>query len=211
MEESPSFELPKPNEKLAYKFILDSLREAETVSIDESLVEQPALSTAPEAVLVAEEEPATAVTEEQVVAAAETPVAVEESEPLPVPLEPLGLPAGKKYFRVREVAELTGVEPYVLRYWESEFSTVRPTKSRTGQRVYSRRDVEELHLIRHLLHIEKYSIKGAKKKLQERRQNRANAADTLMRQRQQQVLKELQGQLRELMQIIRGNPGLRGE
>jgi len=186
MEATPSFELPKDCEKLATKFILDTLLEPKV--IEEPVIEA---SPVPEAI-----------------AAEPLPPIADESDPLPVPLEPLGLPAGKKYFRVREVAELTGVEPYVLRYWESEFSTVRPTKSRTGQRVYSRRDVEELHLIRHLLHVEKYSIKGAKKKLQERRQNRAGAADQLLRQRQQQMLKELQGQLKELLQIIRGNPGL---
>jgi DNA-binding transcriptional MerR regulator len=75
-----------------------------------------------------------------------------------------GLPA-KLYFRIGEVAELVGVEPHVLRYWEREFRTIRPTKSRRGQRVYSRRDVETLARIRALLYDEGFTIAGAKRQL----------------------------------------------
>jgi DNA-binding transcriptional MerR regulator len=76
-----------------------------------------------------------------------------------------GLPA-KVYFRIGEVAELVGVEPHVLRYWEREFRSIRPTKSAKGQRVYSRRDVENLLRVRELLYREGFTIAGAKKKLQ---------------------------------------------
>jgi DNA-binding transcriptional MerR regulator len=71
----------------------------------------------------------------------------------------------KLYFRIGEVASLVGVEPHVLRYWEREFRTVRPTKSAKGQRVYSRRDVENLMRVRELLYKEGFTIAGAKKKL----------------------------------------------
>jgi DNA-binding transcriptional MerR regulator len=73
---------------------------------------------------------------------------------------------GKLYFRIGEVAELVGVEPHVLRYWEREFRSVRPTKSAKGQRVYSRRDVESLMRVRELLYKEGFTIAGARKKLQ---------------------------------------------
>lgn len=76
-----------------------------------------------------------------------------------------GLPP-KLYFRIGEVAELVGVEPHVLRYWEREFRSIRPTKSAKGQRVYSRRDVENLMRVRQLLYSEGFTIAGAKKKLQ---------------------------------------------
>jgi integration host factor subunit alpha len=79
-------------------------------------------------------------------------------------LERRGLPP-KLYFRIGEVAELVGVEPHVLRYWEREFRTIRPTKSAKGQRVYSRRDVENLMRVRELLYKEGFTIAGAKKKL----------------------------------------------
>lgn len=72
----------------------------------------------------------------------------------------------KLYFRIGEVAELVGVEPHVLRYWEREFRSIRPTKSAKGQRVYSRRDVESLMRVRELLYREGFTIAGAKKKLQ---------------------------------------------
>src|SRR5579864_4413494 len=75
------------------------------------------------------------------------------------------LPA-KLYFRIGEVAGLVGVEPHVLRYWEREFRSIRPTKSAKGQRVYSRRDVENLMRVRELLYAEGFTIAGAKKKLQ---------------------------------------------
>ncbi|MFO0679332.1 MAG: MerR family transcriptional regulator [Polyangiaceae bacterium] len=71
----------------------------------------------------------------------------------------------KLYFRIGEVAELVGVEPHVLRYWEREFRTIRPTKSAKGQRVYSRKDVESLQRVRELLYAEGFTIAGAKKKL----------------------------------------------
>jgi DNA-binding transcriptional MerR regulator len=76
-----------------------------------------------------------------------------------------GLPP-KLYFRIGEVAELVGVEPHVLRYWEREFRSIRPTKSAKGQRVYSRRDVENLLRVRELLYREGFTIAGARKKLQ---------------------------------------------
>ena len=72
----------------------------------------------------------------------------------------------KLFFRIGEVAELVGVEPHVLRYWEREFRTIRPGKSAKGQRVYSRRDVENLLRVRDLLYRDGFTIAGAKKKLQ---------------------------------------------
>lgn len=71
----------------------------------------------------------------------------------------------KLYFRIGEVAEIVGVEPHVLRYWETEFRSVRPEKSRRGQRVYSRRDVDTLLRVKELLYGHRYTIAGAKRKL----------------------------------------------
>lgn len=71
----------------------------------------------------------------------------------------------KLYFRIGEVAELVGVEPHVLRYWETEFRSIRPEKSRKGQRIYSRRDVETLLKVKELLYGHRYTIAGAKRKL----------------------------------------------
>ena len=74
----------------------------------------------------------------------------------------------KIYFRIGEVARLLGVAPHVIRFWETEFKSLRPQKSRTGQRVYTRRDVERLATIHRLLKEERYTIEGARKHLRER-------------------------------------------
>ena len=68
----------------------------------------------------------------------------------------------KLYFRIGEVSNLVGVEPYVLRYWETEFPAVGPKKSDTGHRMYRRREVELLLRIKHLLYEKKYTIEGAR-------------------------------------------------
>lgn len=76
------------------------------------------------------------------------------------------LPA-KLYYRIGEVAGIVGVEPHVLRYWETEFRSVRPQKSAKGQRVYSRRDVETLLKVKELLYAHRFTIAGARRKLRE--------------------------------------------
>lgn len=73
----------------------------------------------------------------------------------------------KLYFRIGEVSDIVGVKPYVLRYWESEFSDIHPTKSKSGQRLYKRKDVEMLMAIKKLLYEERFTINGARKRLKE--------------------------------------------
>ncbi len=79
----------------------------------------------------------------------------------------LDLGSDKLYFKIGEVAEIVGVPAYVLRYWESEFKTIRPQKSRTQQRVYRRRDVATLLRIKHLLYEQRFTIAGARAQLKE--------------------------------------------
>ena len=71
----------------------------------------------------------------------------------------------KLYFKIGEVARIVGVKPYVLRYWETEFPAIRPGKTRSKHRLYRRRDVEALLEIKRLLHNERYTIEGAKRRL----------------------------------------------
>lgn len=71
----------------------------------------------------------------------------------------------KLYFKIGEVSELLGVEPYVLRYWETEFPVLSPKKSGTGHRLYRRKDVELLLRIKHLLYEKRYTIEGARQTL----------------------------------------------
>jgi len=78
-----------------------------------------------------------------------------------IPTDASGLP-DKPYFKIGEAARLCAVKPYVLRYWETEFKSVRPQKTRSQQRLYRKRDVEPLLKIRHLLYEKRFTIEGAR-------------------------------------------------
>jgi len=83
-----------------------------------------------------------------------------------IALQPAPEIPDKLYFKIGEVSELLGVEPYVLRYWETEFPVLQPKKSGTGHRLYRRKDVELLLRIKHLLKEKRYTIEGARQSLQ---------------------------------------------
>lgn len=74
----------------------------------------------------------------------------------------------KLYFRIGEVSRLTGVKPYVLRFWETEFTGLGPKKSGTGHRLYRRKEVELVLEIKHLLYEKRFTIEGARKWLEAR-------------------------------------------
>lgn len=93
-----------------------------------------------------------------------------ETEVTPKPEIP-----NKLYFRIGEVSKLLGVEPYVVRFWESEFRGLSPKKSDTGQRLFRRKDVELLLQIKHLLYEKKFTIEGARQSLSTTRQSPAPA------------------------------------
>jgi DNA-binding transcriptional MerR regulator len=76
----------------------------------------------------------------------------------------------KLYFRIGEVARLTKIQPYILRYWESEFPLLQPKKSGTGQRLYRKRDIEIVLKIKQLLYDRRYTIAGARRRLQDEEQ-----------------------------------------
>lgn len=73
----------------------------------------------------------------------------------------------KLYYSISEVSKLTGLEHYVLRYWETEFVQLNPTKNRAGNRIYTNKDIQTVLKIKKLLRDEKYTIEGAKKHLEE--------------------------------------------
>ncbi len=75
----------------------------------------------------------------------------------------------QEFFSIGEVCELTDLKPHVLRYWESQFRFLNPAKNRSGNRVYARREIELVLLVKHLLYDEKYTIDGARQKLDEER------------------------------------------
>ena len=75
----------------------------------------------------------------------------------------------QEFFSIGEVCTLTDLKPHVLRYWESQFRFLNPAKNRSGNRVYQRKEIELIMLVKHLLYSEKYTIDGARQKIDEHR------------------------------------------
>lgn len=83
----------------------------------------------------------------------------------------------KLYYSIGEVSELTGLEPHVLRYWESEFPALQPRKNRAGRRVFTEEDIRTVERIQRLLRDDKYTIEGARQVLENDQHDRTESAD----------------------------------
>jgi DNA-binding transcriptional MerR regulator len=112
----------------------------------------------------------------------------------------------KLYFKIGEVSEIIGVEPYVLRYWETEFPALKPSKSRSQQRMYRKRDVELLIEIKRLLYDEMYTIAGAKKQLGKSGERTLSSQMYLKlpEPRDSETLRKVENELHDLMKAIEG-------
>jgi DNA-binding transcriptional MerR regulator len=124
----------------------------------------------------------------------------------------------KLFFKIGEVCEITDTQPYVLRYWESEFPALAPAKNSSGQRIYRRRDIETILRIKQLLYEEGFTIAGAKKRLEV---EMAGRVDTPMPQppphlgdtpqpeeiagTRSAALREVREQLREILTLLERN------
>jgi len=110
----------------------------------------------------------------------------------------------QEFFSIGEVCELTGLKPHVLRYWESQFKFLNPAKNRSGNRVYQRKEVELVVLVKHLLYVEKYTIDGARQKVDEHRkkgQLKPNARRAL----DVHTLASIEEELVEVMNLLGGD------
>jgi len=113
----------------------------------------------------------------------------------------------KLFFRIGEVADLTGVPPYVLRYWESEFKLLRPRKNHAGQRVYRKGDIELVLRIKGLLYEDRLTLEGAKKRLLSEARSRVEQLELPGPDPQTlEVLRGLRVHLEGMRKILRG-PG----
>jgi len=120
------------------------------------------------------------------------------------PTDASGIP-DRPYFKIGEAARLCAVKPYVLRYWETEFRSVKPQKTRSQQRLYRRKDLELLLKIRHLLYDQRFTIEGARARLRELGNDEATApvpAPEIDRE----LAKKLKQGLLDLIRIVDG-PG----
>jgi len=106
-----------------------------------------------------------------------------------VPPKP-SLPS-KLFFRIGEVSRITGLEPYVLRYWETEFPHLRPEKRKSGQRLYTRKDLDNILQVKQLLYRDGFTISGAKKKIRGRAGKDLEALVETVKQEVREVLELL--------------------
>jgi DNA-binding transcriptional MerR regulator len=108
----------------------------------------------------------------------------------------------KLYFRIGEVSELADTKPYVLRYWETEFPTLKPVKSATGHRLYRRRDVEMVLEIKRLLYEEGFTIEGARRYLSGSSEVVADARPAASSKLSEAQVKAIQRELRGILTIV---------
>jgi len=98
----------------------------------------------------------------------------------------------KLFYRIGEVSRLTGLEPYVLRYWETEFPQLKPDKGSSGQRLYKQKDLDHILHIKQLLYKDGYTISGARKKLNGRGEQDVET-----------VIESAKKELREILEILK--------
>jgi DNA-binding transcriptional MerR regulator len=129
-----------------------------------------------------------------------------------VPESSAGTPEipNKLYFKIGEVSSLLTVEPYVLRFWETEFPKLAPKKTDKGQRMYRRKDVELLLQIKHLLYEKKFTIEGARQYLQ----GAKSAAKSQSAQVQpglfgNEALPEIRKELASILELLRNEPNFK--
>jgi len=116
----------------------------------------------------------------------------------------------QEFFSIGDVCALTDLKPHVLRYWESQFRFLNPAKNRSGNRVYQRREVELIMLVKHLLYTEKYTIDGARQRIEEQRKAgslRAEARAAL----DVQMIRDLERQLQGIVRVLDGTESPQSE
>jgi len=121
-------------------------------------------------------------------------------------------PIKKLYYSIGEVSDITGLKQYVLRYWETEFPSLSPSKNRAGNRVYREKDIQVIQYIKHLLYDKKFTIEGAKQKLKQIKLeemeifNEENpAADEILPAQEKdlsELLREVKKSLQEILDIL---------
>lgn len=104
------------------------------------------------------------------------------------------LPDGKRYFRIGEVSRIVGVEPYVLRYWESEFPQIRPQRADSNQRTYQKADLENIFEIKRLLYEEKLTIAGARRKFKQKLSEQSQVGA--------ESIEEIKNELRDILEAL---------
>jgi DNA-binding transcriptional MerR regulator len=109
----------------------------------------------------------------------------------------------QEFFSIGEVCALTDLKPHVLRYWESQFRFLNPAKNRSGNRVYKSREVELIMLVKHLLYGEKYTIEGARQKIEQYRRT-GELRGAARRALGTETIRELLQEVDDVLRILEG-------
>ena len=107
----------------------------------------------------------------------------------------------KEYYSISEVADMVGLPAHVLRYWETQFSVLNPSKNRSGNRVYQRKEIRVILLVKQLLYDEKYTVEGAKQKLEQLRRG-GTLPDATARALDAQLVRVLREDLKAVLKIL---------
>jgi len=109
----------------------------------------------------------------------------------------------KLYYSIAEVSKITALKPYVLRYWETEFSELRPAKNRAGNRIYKKNDIRIILLIKKLLYQQKYTIEGAKQRLLKLKEAQHSKTQmSLSKLKSDEVIDEIRIELQEILKLL---------
>jgi DNA-binding transcriptional MerR regulator len=109
----------------------------------------------------------------------------------------------QEFFSIGEVCALTDLKPHVLRYWESQFRFLSPAKNRSGNRVYKSREVELIMLVKHLLYVEKYTIEGARQRIEQYRRT-GELKGQASRAASRATLRDVRDQLDQILKVLDG-------
>jgi DNA-binding transcriptional MerR regulator len=120
--------------------------------------------------------------------------------------ESLNDPVGtKEYYSISEVCDITRLKPHVLRYWETQFTLLRPPKNRAGNRSYRKKEIQLIQLIKYLLYVEKYTIEGAQQKLKRLRRDPDEELEIPPEEiRARDIVASIGDDVREIVEILRG-------
>jgi DNA-binding transcriptional MerR regulator len=109
--------------------------------------------------------------------------------------------APKEYYSISEVCDIVGLKPHVLRYWETQFQVLNPSKNRSGNRVYQRKEIKLILLVKHLLYEEKYTVEGARAKLDQLRRT-GRLPEMTGRAMTAETATMVRDELRELLTVL---------
>ena len=110
----------------------------------------------------------------------------------------------QEFFSIGEVCSLTDLKPHVLRYWESQFRFLNPAKNRSGNRVYQRREIELIMLVKHLLYTEKYTIEGARQRIEQYRRT-GELKPEARRALALETVRDLRAELTGILELLNGD------